>query len=291
MADSSESLTYAKLPRNTVNRYGKPRGRYDAEMINTIVNTSQVLHVSFPVPDDPFPAMLPMLGFVGSYADASLTLSDPLDLYLHGYISSRLMRLGKSASVSQKEKGKGQEEEKKEEGEGAGEGEGEEHEPSLPLTIAATHLDGLVLALTPNHHSYNYRSAVIHGHAVAVADPAEKLWAMEHITNGVVPERWAHARVPPTRTEMTSTQILRVRIVDASAKVRAGPPGDDRRDMRDGELRARTWIGVVPTWMCYGEPVASPENRCGEVPEHISSFVRRENEAGERNALAAAKGD
>ncbi|KAI9056082.1 hypothetical protein LZ554_001011 [Drepanopeziza brunnea f. sp. 'monogermtubi'] len=228
MADSSEaSSTYAKLPRNTVNRYGKPRGRYEAEMINSIVNTSQVLHVSFPVPGDPFPAMLPMLGFVGS----------------------------------------------------------------LPLTIAATHLDGLVLALTPNHHSYNYRSAVIHGHAVAVTDQAEKLWAMERITNGVVPERWAHSRVPPTRTEMTSTQILRVRIVDASAKVRVGPPGDDRRDMRDGELRARTWIGVVPTWMCYGEPVASPENGCGEVPEHISSFVRRENEAGERIALAAAKGD
>jgi len=29
-----------------------------------------------------------------------------------------------------------------------------DEEDGLPLTIAATHLDGLVLALTPNHHSY-----------------------------------------------------------------------------------------------------------------------------------------
>ena len=77
--------------------------------------------------------MIPMLGFIGSFTDPSASLSEPLDLYLHGYISSRLMRLGAAQD---------------------GEEEG------LPLTIAATHLDGLVLALTPNHHSYNYRSAM-----------------------------------------------------------------------------------------------------------------------------------
>lgn len=93
-----------------------------------------VLHVSFPTPDpeDPFPAMIPMLGFMGSFTNPTASLSEPLDLYLHGYISSRLMRLGTD-------------------------GNGEE---GLPLTIAATHLDGLVLALTPNHHSYNYRSSM-----------------------------------------------------------------------------------------------------------------------------------
>ena len=47
----------------------------------------------------------------------------------------------------------------------------------------------------------------------------EKLWAMEKITNSVLTERWANTRVPPNKTEMTSTQILRVRIVSASAKV------------------------------------------------------------------------
>lgn len=88
---------------------------------------------------------------------------------------------------------------------------------------------------------------------------------MEKITNGVVDDRWANSRIPPTKTEMTSTQILKVRIVDASAKVRSGWPGDDRNDLKNDELRAKTWIGVVPTYLKYGEPVASPENRVKKV--------------------------
>jgi nitroimidazol reductase NimA-like FMN-containing flavoprotein (pyridoxamine 5'-phosphate oxidase superfamily) len=140
-------------------------------------------------------------------------------------------------------------------------------EEGLPLTVAATHLDGLVLALTPNHHSYNYRSAILHGFATPVTDAEEKIWAMEKITNSVVDDRWANTRVPPTKTEMTSTQILKVRIIDASAKVRAGPPGDDRADLKNDELRAKTWIGVIPTWTTFGQPVPSPENRVAKVCE------------------------
>ena len=34
----------------------------------------------------------------------------------------------------------------------------------LAITIAATKVDGIVLSLTPNSHSYNYRSAVLFGH-------------------------------------------------------------------------------------------------------------------------------
>lgn len=140
------------------------------------------MHVSFqnPDPEDPFPAMLPMIGFMASYGNPSATTSDPLDLYLHGYVSSRLMRLGATST---------------------GEHEG------LPVTVGATHLDGLVLALTPNNHSYNYRSVVLHGFASPVIDAEEKLWAMEKITNSVVTDRWNNTRVPPTKTEMTSTQV------------------------------------------------------------------------------------
>ncbi|KAH7397757.1 hypothetical protein BKA64DRAFT_47181 [Cadophora sp. MPI-SDFR-AT-0126] len=266
MSDS-DSPTYPKLPRNTVQRYGKPRGKYDCKTIHEIVNTTQVLHVSFPTPDhsDPFPAMIPMLGFMASFSSPDAHISEPLDLYLHGYISSRLMRLGKTSPT--------------------------EDEEGLPLTVAATHLDGLVLALTPNHHSYNYRSAVLHGFATPVEDADEKLWAMEKITNGVVDERWENSRIPPTKTEMTSTQILRVRVVDASAKIRNGGPSDDRADMKNDELRAKTWIGVVPTWTAYGTPIESPENRVKKVPEHIANFVKRENEIGQKNAVLAVKGE
>lgn len=219
--------------------------------------------------------MIPMLGFMGAFTDASASLSGPLDLYLHGYVSSRLFRLGSASN---------------------GEEEG------LPLTVAATHLDGLVLALTPNHHSYNYRSAILHGYASPVMDEQEKLWAMEKITNSVVDDRWENSRIPPTKTEMTSTQILKVRIVDASAKIRSGGPGDDKDDLKNEELKKKVWIGVVPTWTAYGTPIPGPENRYEgrkgwlgtglggeEVPEHISAFVKRENEVGERAAIEAVK--
>jgi hypothetical protein len=56
----------------------------------------------------------------------------------------------------------------------------------------------------------------------------------------VVENRWENSRIPPTKTEMTSTQILRVKIVDASAKIRNGGPSDDRADMKNEELRAKT---------------------------------------------------
>jgi uncharacterized protein len=118
---NSDPSTYPKLPRNTVNRY-KPRGipfpfstpltllkplpgKYDFTTIHSIVNTVPVLHVSFPTPDpsDPFPAMIPMLGFMGSFETPEASLEGPLDLYLHGYISSRLMRLGGSEQTGEEE--------------------------------------------------------------------------------------------------------------------------------------------------------------------------------------------
>lgn len=223
-------------------------GRYDYETIHSIVNAVPVLHVSFSTPDetDPFPATIPMLGFMGLFSNQTASTSEQLDLYIHGYISSRLMRLGGTSPTG---------------------------EEGLPVTIAATLLDGLVLALTPNHHSYNYRSAILHGYATPVTDADEKLWALEEITNNVVTDRWNNTRLPPTKTEMTSTQILKVSIVDASAKVRSGPPGDDRADLKNEELRAKTWIGVVPTWTAYGTPIPSAENKVSKVCES-SSMLR-----------------
>ncbi|KAM3065160.1 hypothetical protein ACMFMG_010357 [Clarireedia jacksonii] len=259
-----DSPSYSKTPRNTVNRY-KPRAKYDFETIHNIINTSPILHVSFATPDssDPFPALLPMLGFMGSYSSPDAPLSESLDLYLHGYVSSRLMRMGKTAT---------------------GEEEG------MPMTISATLFDGVVLALTPNNHSYNYRSVVMQGYAKVVEDVDEKLWAMERTTNSVVEGRWEHTRVPPNKTEMTTTQILRITPISASAKIRSGPPHDDRHDLKDEKLREKTWIGVLPASIQYGVPIASPDNRAGDVKshDHITSFVKEKNKIGEEGSKAAA---
>jgi len=104
---------------------------------------------------------------MGSFSRPSASLSDPLDLYLHGYVSSRIMNLSSPLSKG------------------------------LPVCICASKVDGLVLSLTPYSHNYNYRSAILFGHAKVVEDVEETLWAMELITNSVVSDRWRNTRVPP----------------------------------------------------------------------------------------------
>lgn len=150
--------------------------------------------------------------------------------------------------------------------------------PGLPVCVAASRVDGLVLALSPNSHSYNYRSAVLFGHATPVMDVEEKLWAMEQITNKVVPGRWENTRVPPNTSEMSSTQILKVTVETASAKIRDGPPGDEQCDLRDDAVMSRVWTGFVPLVEQFLEPVASTYNRVDAVPDHVKDYVEVANQ-------------
>jgi hypothetical protein len=159
----------------------------------------------------------------------------------------------------------------------------------LPVCIAATKIDGYVLALAPFHHSYNFRSAILHGYAQTVEDEDEKLWAMQLITNSVVPERWDNSRTPPTKTEMLSTRILRVKIFTGSAKLRTGLPHDDRHDLRDENVQGRIWAGVVPVWEMMGDPIPAPYNGPEMVPDHVKVYIRQTNEQNKESALNAAK--
>ncbi len=241
-------------------------GTYDLEAVHAIVNTSHILHVAFNNPDSPFPAVLPMIGTMASFERPSAGLDEPLDLYLHGYISSRLMqapvKAASASSASQPDMAfKG-----------------------LPITMSAAFVYGLVLSLTPNSHSYNYRSAILFGHALPVTDIEEKLFAMEKVTNSVVPGRWKQTRLPPTRAEMSSTQILRVKIESASVKVRQGEPHDDKADLESQEVTGKTWTGVVPMWTQMGEPVSVGGGKA-ELPENVSEYVKDYNEWGRETAL------
>ncbi|TVY85569.1 hypothetical protein LSUE1_G000099 [Lachnellula suecica] len=261
MADSD--AVYPKVKLNSVNRL-RNRGKYDFATIHGLVNKSPVVHVSFASdPSEPFPTILPMIGQMGSFQDPSAGLDSPLDCYLHGYVSSRIMRLSKEA-VARGEDG-------------------------LPVCVTATKVDGYVLALAPFHHSYNYRSAVLHGYAQPVEDDDERVWAMELVTNSVVPERWENSRTPPTKTEMTSTTILRVKIHVGSAKLRSGGPHDDRFDLKDESVRGKYWAGVVPLWEVMGEPIASGDNSVAQVPGYLRDYVQKQNDENKEIALNAAR--
>jgi hypothetical protein len=56
----------------------------------------------------------------------------------------------------------------------------------IPVCVAATSMQGIVLALSAFHNSCNYASAVIHGYASVVTDEAERLYALTRITDNLV---------------------------------------------------------------------------------------------------------
>ncbi|KAK6845632.1 hypothetical protein PG995_015742 [Apiospora arundinis] len=266
----TQSLEYPKQPYSTVRRYDG-RASYELEQIHQIINTSLLVNVSFAVPDSPFPQTLPMIGQMGSFDRPSADTGDVLDLYLHGYVSSRIMNLSR-----------------KEEGDASVSSSPADTPVGLPVTVAASHVDGLVLSLTPNSHSYNYRSATLFGYAAPVTDPAEKLWAMEFITNSVVRDRWRNTRVPPNGAEMQSTSVLKVKIVAGSAKIRSGVPSDDKADAGDEALLDRVWTGVVPVHSVLGEPIPSPYNKVGQIPGYLGDYVKGTNQYAEETALEQA---
>ncbi len=126
----------------------------------------------------------------------------------------------------------------------------------VPVCVTVTIVDGLVLARSAFHHSMNYRSVVILGTAVEVTDEAERLRAFETIVEHVVPHRWKDVR-PPSAQELKATSVLRVPLVEASAKVRTGGPVDDAADMS-----WPCWAGQIPLRLVALEGIADvPVNR------------------------------
>ena len=129
------------------------------------------------------------------------------------------------------------------------------------VSVAVTLLDGLVLARSAFNHSMNYRSVVIFGRATAVEDPAQKLEALHLFTERVMPGRWRELRAPK-EIELRATLVLQLPIVEASAKVRTGPPEDDEDD-----LNAPVWAGVLPIALRKGELIADSSGI--DVPEYL----------------------
>lgn len=120
------------------------------------------------------------------------------------------------------------------------------------ISVNVTLLDGLVIARAAFHNSMNYRSVVVFGEPRIVTDDDEKLAALAAITDHVVPGRWADSR-QMTEKEMKGTLVVALPLAEASAKTRAGGPGDDEAD-----YDLPIWAGVVPLSMIPGEPIEDP---------------------------------
>jgi len=128
----------------------------------------------------------------------------------------------------------------------------------IDVCIAVTLVDGLVLARSAFHHSVNYRSVVVFGRASIVEESEAKLAALFAFSEHVIPGRWNDVR-EPTEQELKATTVLSLPLLEASAKVRTGPPIDD-----DEDYALDVWAGVLPLKLVAEGPINDPR-----LPESI----------------------
>ncbi len=128
-----------------------------------------------------------------------------------------------------------------------------------PVCVTVTMVDGLVLARSTFHHSMNYRSVVVFGQAEPITDHDEKAAALDAIVEHIVPGRTAEVR-PMRDDEIRSTLVVRLRLDEASTKIRTGGPIDDDADLDLVDV----WAGVIPVRTAFGEP--EPDDLAVAVP-------------------------
>jgi len=121
----------------------------------------------------------------------------------------------------------------------------------VPVCVAVTLLDGLVLARSQFHHSANYRSVVVHGSASLVTDPQVKGQVLAALVDKVAAGRAADSR-PANGREMAETAVLALPLREVSAKLRGHGAVDDPADEA-----LPYWAGVVPLRLVAGP--AQPE--------------------------------
>jgi len=137
---------------------------------------------------------------------------------------------------------------------------------AAPICVTVTRLDGVVYARSAFHHSLNYASAVIHGTARAVTDSDEVRHGLRTLVEHLAPGSWEHSR-QPTNKELAATAVLALSLVEASVKVRTGPPADDAADV----AAVRAWAGVLPLIAHWGTPAPCPQlPTTTPVPPHIA---------------------
>lgn len=105
-----------------------------------------------------------------------------------------------------------------------------------------------VLSKSAYHTSANYRSAVLFGQFTLVADQDEFNRAFATVINQIEAGRWDHVR-QPSATEIKTTAMLKMEIVEGSVKSRTGGPNEEADD-----LQLPVWSGILPLITSLGEP-------------------------------------
>jgi nitroimidazol reductase NimA-like FMN-containing flavoprotein (pyridoxamine 5'-phosphate oxidase superfamily) len=137
----------------------------------------------------------------------------------------------------------------------------------IPVSLAVTVLDGLLVARTAFESSMHYRSAVLFG-CCAPLDGAAKLAALDLLTDTLIPGRVAEVRRPSAK-ELAATLVLRMSVEDFSIKVSNGQPDDLPED-----VAGPAWAGVLPLATRYRAALEAPDLRPGTpVPPSVRRLL------------------
>jgi len=142
-------------------------------------------------------------------------------------------------------------------------------EAGKEISVCVTLLDGLVLARSAFSHSMNYRSVVAFGIATVVHGEDNKQRAFRALLDHMLPGRWEDTKQPDQK-EIAATTVLTLPLLEASVKIRSGPPQDAEKDMHLDH-----WTGVIPLALTAGEPVPDPTmDKATDEPAYLKYYTR-----------------
>ena len=134
------------------------------------------------------------------------------------------------------------------------------------MCVTVTKLNALIVAKSAFNSSMNYESVMIFGVGKRLED-AEKLAAMDRVTEALVPGMVGYAR-PTTTKEAAGTMIIELPIEKYSLKSRTGGVIDEPED-KDLPI----WSGVLPLHHQYGEAETAPDSAGIAIPTHIQGKI------------------
>lgn len=120
----------------------------------------------------------------------------------------------------------------------------------IGVCLTVTFLDSLVLTRSAFAHAVNYRSVMLFGRASLIEDLSEKQLAARELLDTVSPGR-SDLVIPPTPLELKQASFLKMRIEEASLKVRALPASHEVAVHRQFPV----WAGEIPIQLRVGNPV------------------------------------
>jgi len=137
----------------------------------------------------------------------------------------------------------------------------------LPVCVAVSHIDGLVLARCGFKHTLLYRSVMAFGHAAPITEAAEKRRALDHFIDRLYAGRSRELRAISAE-ELAATSVMAMTIEEATAKVsspQARGGGIGVID-KEADYDAAVWAGVIPVASVTGAIAADARLKVDPAP-------------------------